>query len=225
MSDGPARAARLWVKSVYMGEMSLRDQHSDADQDDDRRSVLQSSFVTRYGQALRRRRHSRTSDRADDRNRLKAAFRVVSVILAAVFVWCAIDYAWRLIPVIRLFTSGTSAQGIVLRKQTDWNVSENAPGRYTVTYGFWPDEKGVIERQAVDGRTFGALNVDDPVTVVYVPSNPRISTIGSELAFPWPVAPIVSLVCCILSIFLGWVVIKMQDRIGGVLYSQSEWWR
>ena len=207
-----------------MGEMPVRDS-SDTDQENDRRSVLQPSFVARYGQMLRRRRHGRTSDRADDRHRLKIAFRVVSVILAAVFVWCAIDYAWRLIPVIRLFTSGASAQGLVLRKQTDWSVSENAPDRYTVTYGFWPDEKGTIERQHVDGRTFSALNVDDPVTVVYVPSNPRISTIGSELDFPWPIAPIVSLACCILSIFLGWVVAKVQDRIGAVLYSQSEWWQ
>jgi len=183
----------------FVDEIPLRDRQ------DNRQSILPASLLARYRDALGRRREEQASGRRGvvlSRTNLKViagVFWALFAILVAVLAWRATIYAGRLSAYIAFVRSGAVIQGTVIGRRSTEKTSQYNPHRYAITYGFWVNDRRVIRIEGVSQQTYEAQYVDEPVTVIYLPSDPWISIIQSELTLPLPVAPAALLACCVAS--------------------------
>jgi hypothetical protein len=122
---------------------------------------------------------------------------VLLAIGAALFIWRAIAYAGRLGAYVEFVRSGVAIEATVLGRRSAEKTSQYNPHRYAITYGFWVGGRRVIRIEGVSRQTYEAQVVDDPVRVIYLPRDPRVAIIESELVLPWPVEPGAILACCI----------------------------
>jgi hypothetical protein len=128
---------------------------------------------------------------------IAGVFWALFAILVVVLAWRAAIYAGRLSAYIGFVRSGIPIQGTVLGRRSTEKTSQVNPHRYTITYGFWVNDRRIIRIEGVSQQTYEAQYVDEPVTVIYLASDPRIAIIQSELALPLPVAPAAILACCV----------------------------
>jgi hypothetical protein len=204
------------LESAQMTGSRLHNHQDDADQSDSPRSILRPSFLAQYKTELKRRWSGRQREHPLEgvSSTLRAtgyACFTIAAILAVAFAWSTIGYAVQLSTYIRL-ASGSATQATVLRKHYEEGTSVFHPDRFIITYGFWSDDTGFINREEVTQQAFDALNVDDTVTVLYLARNPKTSRIKSQLMLPWPVAPAISLGLGIAFWYVGLKIGKLNAR-------------
>jgi hypothetical protein len=184
------------------------------DQSNVQQSILPLSLLARYKDVLDRRRDEQASGRRSV-VRLRAQLKVIAgvfwalfAILAAISAWRATAFVGRLSAYIRFVQSGIAVQATVIDKRSTEKTSQYNPHRYAITYGFWVGKRRIIRIEGVSQQTYEAQYVDDPVTVLYLPNDPWISIIKSELLLPWPVEPGIALALCIASLVTAYRTTK-----------------
>ena len=199
-----------WIVTMTdVSENRLRDRQDGMNLPDDRRSVLRPTLISRYQTELHRKRSDRQRERQSgiaawiDLQRMAHVLWSISAILAVALLWRLVVYALDLHSYVRFATSGVTTQATVLGKRTERSASNFRPDRLVVTYGFWSDDTGTINRKEVGRPLFDALVVDDPLTIVYLPDDLEASAIRSELTLPWPVGVVVLLGCCLALAYAG----------------------
>jgi hypothetical protein len=189
-------------------------EHQAADAQDGRvegepQSSLPPSVLAGYRAEMQRRWS--VDDVLRERRARRTAFWVALSLVAALTAWRLVVYALDLTTYLQLSIAGTTTEATVLRKQTEGKSVED-PDRFIITYGFWADGSGYIQREEVGGDTFDALGVEGSVEVVYLRRQPQRARIARELSFPWRWDAIALTVICVVLFLTRHIVFRDRDE-------------